>query len=80
MTSGFAYEVLDLIYLYGLTLTNTPLIHRKALLKDLVGSSTSSVVRYSEHSQGNDDACFKHASMESRVSFRLIYLGTEKGD
>lgn len=53
VTSGFAYEVFDLIYLNGLTLTNTPLIHRKDLLKGLVGSSTGGVVRYSEHFQGN---------------------------
>ena len=61
VTSGFAYEVFDLIYLNGLTLTNTPLIHRKGLLKDLVGSSTGDVIRYSEHFQGNGDTFFKHA-------------------
>lgn len=61
VTSGFAYEVFDVIYLDGFTLTNTPLLHRKALLKDLVGSSNRGGVHYSEHFQGNGDAFFRHA-------------------
>ena len=34
VTSGFAYEVFDLIYLDGLSLTQTPLKHRKELLRN----------------------------------------------
>src|SRR5438445_9528071 len=47
VTSGFAYEVFDLVYLDGFNLTRTPLKHRKELLKDLVGSSARDVIRYS---------------------------------
>src|SRR5467141_1668585 len=39
-TTGFAYEVFDLIYLDGFSLTQTPLKHRKELLKNLVGSNS----------------------------------------
>jgi bifunctional non-homologous end joining protein LigD len=60
-TSGFAYEVFDLIYLDGFDLTSTPLTDRKTLLRDVVGSTTRGVVRYSEHIQGNGDEFFKHA-------------------
>lgn len=60
-TSGFAYEVFDLIYLDGFNLTRTPLKDRKALLRDLLGSSARGVFRYSEHFQGNGDRFFKHA-------------------
>src|SRR5438128_10391461 len=48
-TSGFAYEVFDLIYLDGFSLTQTQLEHRKELLKNLVGSNSHGVIRYSEH-------------------------------
>lgn len=60
-TTGFAYEVFDLIYLDGFSLTQTPLKHRKELLKNLVGSNSHGVIRYSEHFQGNGDEFFKHA-------------------
>lgn len=59
--TGFAYEVFDLIYLDGFSLTQTPLNHRKELLKNLVGSNSHSVIRYSEHISGNGDEFFKHA-------------------
>src|SRR5437870_3733120 len=59
--TGFAYEVFDLIYLDGFSLTQTPLKHRKELLKNLVGSNSHSVIRYSEHINGSGDAFFKHA-------------------
>jgi bifunctional non-homologous end joining protein LigD len=61
VTSGFAYEVFDLIYLDGFNLAHTALKHRKELLKKLVGSDTRGVIRYSEHFQGNGDSFFKHA-------------------
>src|SRR2546421_8431510 len=60
-TTGFAYEVFDLIYLDGFSLTQTPLKHRKELLKNLVGSKSRGVIRYSEHISGNGDAFFRHA-------------------
>jgi bifunctional non-homologous end joining protein LigD len=61
ITSGFAYEVFDLIYLDGYSLTQTPLINRKELLKTIIGSDSRGVVRYSEHIQGDGDQFFKHA-------------------
>ncbi len=60
-TTGFAYEVFDLIYLDGYSLTQTALKHRKELLKNLVGSNSHGVIRYSEHISGNGDQFFKHA-------------------
>jgi bifunctional non-homologous end joining protein LigD len=60
-TTGFAYEVFDLIYLDGYSLTQTALKHRKELLKNLVGSNSHGVIRYSEHISGNGDEFFRHA-------------------
>src|SRR6266536_5197227 len=60
-TTGFAYEVFDLIYLDGYSLTQTSLKHRKELLKKLVGSNSHGVIRYSEHISGNGDEFFRHA-------------------
>src|SRR6266566_1140057 len=60
-TTGFAYEVFDLIYLDGFSLIQTPLKHRKELLKNLVGSNSCGVIRYSEHINGSGDEFFKHA-------------------
>ncbi len=48
-TTGFAYEAFDLIYLDGFNLTQTPLKHRKELLKNLVGSNSGRFIRYCEH-------------------------------
>src|SRR3989442_10278620 len=59
--TGFAYEVFDLVYLDGFSLTQTPLKHRKELLKNLVGSNSHVVIRYSEHINGSGDEFFKHA-------------------
>ena len=62
VTSGFAYQVFDLIYLDGFNLTRTPLIYRKDLLEEVFKSAGQrNVLRYSEHFQGNGDAFFKHA-------------------
>jgi len=60
-TTGFAYEVFDLIYLDGFSLTETPLKYRKELLKNLAGSTAHGVIRYSEHISGNGDEFFRHA-------------------
>lgn len=59
--TGFAYEVFDLIYLDGYSLTQSPLRHRKELLENLVGSNSHGIIRYSEHIQGSGDEFFKHA-------------------
>lgn len=62
VTSGFAYQVFDLIYLDGFNLTRTPLKDRKDLLEDIFKSvGQRNVLRYSEHFQGNGDTFFKHA-------------------
>lgn len=60
-TTGFAYEVFDLIYLDGFILTQTPLKHRKELLKNLVVSNSNGVIRFSEHISGSGDEFFKRA-------------------
>jgi bifunctional non-homologous end joining protein LigD len=60
-TTGFAYEVFDLIYLDGFSLTQTPLKDRKELLKKLVESNPHGVIHYSEHIDGSGDEFFKHA-------------------
>jgi bifunctional non-homologous end joining protein LigD len=60
VTSGFVYQVFDLIYVDGFSLTQTPLKDRKDVLKSLMRSGNE-VLRYSEHFQGNGDAFFKHA-------------------
>ena len=59
--TGFAYEVFDLVYLDGFSLAQTPLKHRKEVLKNLVGSNTQGVIRYSEHINGSGEEFFKHA-------------------
>ena len=61
ITSGFAYEAFDLVYLDGFSLTHTPLIKRKELLKTIIGSNSQGVVRYSEHIQGRGEKFFKQA-------------------
>ena len=60
ITSGFVYEVFDLIYLDGFDLTRVPLKKRKTLLKEL-WKHHGGLLRYSEHLEGNGDAFFKHA-------------------
>lgn len=61
-TGGFVYQVFDLIYFEGFNLTQTPLKHRKHLLKDVCkGIAGLGQVRYSEHFQGSGDAFFRHA-------------------
>jgi len=66
-TTGFAYEVFDLIYLDGYSLTQTSLKHRKELLKKLVGSNSHGVIRYSEHISGNGDEFFKSSRDTRRL-------------
>jgi|SRR6266498_1701058 len=62
VSGNFAYEVFDLIYLDGFSLTQTPLRQRKHLLKDLCKSASDrGALRYSDHLEGNGDGFFKHA-------------------
>lgn len=60
--AGFIYEVFDLIYLDGFSLTRTPLKDRKTLLKELISKIPgNSRLRYSDHIEGNGRAFFKQA-------------------
>jgi bifunctional non-homologous end joining protein LigD len=62
---AFVYEIFDLIYLDGYSFTQTPLRERKSLLESLLGSVKSkaarSVLRYSDHVEGNGPQFFKVA-------------------
>ena len=59
---AFVFEIFDLIYLDGYSLTKTPLRERKAALEKLLGSAkTKGVLRYSDHVEGNGALFFKQA-------------------
>jgi bifunctional non-homologous end joining protein LigD len=58
---GLVYEVFDIIFMDGFDLTQTPLKHRKELLKNILGSNSRGVIRYSEHIEGSGEEFFKHA-------------------
>jgi len=62
---AFVYEIFDLIYLNGFSLTSTPLRERKLLLESLLRSGKSKaakgVLRYSDHVEGNGALFFKQA-------------------
>src|SRR3979490_2336750 len=58
---AFASEIFDLVYRGGFSITQTPLKHRKELLKNLVRSNSHGVIRSSEHINGSGDEFFKHA-------------------
>lgn len=62
---AFVFEIFDLIYLEGYNLTHTPLRERKSLLESLLQSGKSkaakSVLRYSDHVEGNGALFFKQA-------------------
>lgn len=60
VTTGFVYQVFDLLHLDGFDLTRVPLKKRKELLKTLCGGKRD-LLRYSEHLEGNGDAFFRHA-------------------
>ena len=66
------YFVFDLLRLEGERLESSPLEHRKARLKRLVGRRRGAV-RYSEHVAGNGEAFFQqacHAGLEGIISKR----------
>jgi bifunctional non-homologous end joining protein LigD len=61
----FTYEIFDLIYLDGYSLTQTPLRERKAALQQLLAPAKSKgakgPLRFSDHVQGNGALFFKQA-------------------
>lgn len=60
--TAFVFEIFDLIYLDGYNLTQTPLVERKAVLAQLLGSAkTKDTLRYSDHVEGNGAQFFKQA-------------------
>lgn len=59
-STGFVYEVFDLLYLNGFDLRSVPLKKRKELLKEVCAGKRDRL-RYSEHLEGNGDAFFRHA-------------------
>jgi bifunctional non-homologous end joining protein LigD len=54
-------EVFDVIYLVGFSLTKTPLVVRKRVLEELIGTASDRVLRYSDHVEGNGPKFFKQA-------------------
>jgi len=59
---GLVLEVFDLIYIEGFNIQRTPLIQRKGVLAQLIGSVRSDrVLRYSDHVEGNGPKFFKQA-------------------
>jgi bifunctional non-homologous end joining protein LigD len=57
---GLVLEVFDLIYLEGFNLQRTPLLDRKRVLEELIGSEHR-VLRYSDHVEGNGAKFLKQA-------------------
>ncbi|MEP6570282.1 MAG: non-homologous end-joining DNA ligase [Acidobacteriota bacterium] len=59
---AFVFEIFDLIYLDGYSLTQTPLRQRKAVLERLLaGTKVKGSLRYSDHVEGNGALFFKQA-------------------
>ena len=62
---AFVFEIFDLIYLDGYSLTRTPLRERKATLEQLLAAAkikeAKSPLRYSDHVEGNGALFFKQA-------------------
>ncbi len=55
------WYVFDLPHCEGFDLTQTPLVERKALLKQLLQTAPNDVIRYSDHLVGNGAAAFSKA-------------------
>ena len=61
-TAAFVFEIFDLIYLEGYSLTQTPLRERKQTLEQLlVSAKAKGQLRYSDHVEGNGPQFFKQA-------------------
>src|SRR5258705_3741074 len=59
---AFVFEIFDLIYLDGYSLTQTPLRERKAVLEQLFASAkVKGALRYSDHVEGSGETFFKQA-------------------
>ncbi|HWK68257.1 MAG TPA: DNA ligase D [Rhizobiaceae bacterium] len=69
-TDRFVFYAFDLLHLDGYDLTKVPLIRRKELLQQLIGSEMGTL-RYSSHFEENGDLVLRHAcrlSLEGVVS------------
>lgn len=61
-TTAFVFEIFDLIYLEGYSLTQTPLRERKLVLEQLLASAKAKgPLRFSDHVEGNGPQFFKQA-------------------
>jgi len=61
-SSAFVFQIFDVIYLDGFTLTRTPLRERKAVLEKLLATANpTGPLRYSDHVEGNGAAFFQQA-------------------
>lgn len=59
---AFVFQIFDLIYLDGYSLTRTPLLERKAALEQLLATAKlKGALRYSDHVRGNGAVFFKQA-------------------
>jgi bifunctional non-homologous end joining protein LigD len=76
--SGLIFHIFDLIYIEGFSLTQTPLLERKRVLAELLDDlGAVSVLRYSDHIEGNGMQFFKEAcklGLEGIVSKRASSL------
>ena len=60
--AGLVFHIFDLIYIDGFILTRTPLRERKSVLAELIHPlGERSVLRYSDHIEGNGAKFFKEA-------------------
>ncbi len=60
--TAFVFEIFDLIYLEGYSLSQTPLRERKLALEQLLASAkTKGPLRYSDHVEGDGKQFFKQA-------------------
>ena len=61
-TTAFVFEIFDVIFLDGYSLTQTPLRERKLVLEQLLASAKpKGSLRYSDHVEGNGPRFFKQA-------------------
>lgn len=61
-TAAFVFQIFDLIYLDGYDLTASPLVQRKRLLEELLGSIKGKTpLHYSEHVEGSGEEFFRQA-------------------
>ena len=77
-SAGLVFHVFDLIYIEGFSLKGTPLRERKAVLQEVLEPlDETSLLRYSDHVEGNGEEFFKQAckfGIEGIVSKRASSL------